>query len=310
MSVICGHTLFFVAFSLFILISLEDSLFLCAEIEDRRMIQQIQQATKRFIAPGGWFSMNYPQAWSEFEDGEGSFLFYNPEVWNGNFRISAFRGNSAYAEANRQNELCQQPGAKLVSVGPWHCAYSQEEFQEEEHDYTTHWWVTGEGDLAIECSFTVLRGESIAPAQEVLASVEIRDLQKKYPAEVIPVRLSEIWQIDEAYAFIEHEVKNRFSLDFQGLEEDLPNLQRLIDEAGWSKKKRDSWIALGIALCVILTNELDGYEWRTLVDGNREAPLLVHPESGVEIDPLKLVWSKVKAGQSVDMEQTLNSLTC
>ena len=51
---------------------------------------------KKFISPGAWFSMNYPSDWNEFEDGEGSFLFYNPDVWTGNFRISAFKGNATY----------------------------------------------------------------------------------------------------------------------------------------------------------------------------------------------------------------------
>ena len=51
---------------------------------------------KKFISPGAWFSINYPSDWNEFEDGEGSFLFYNPDVWTGNFRISAFKGNATY----------------------------------------------------------------------------------------------------------------------------------------------------------------------------------------------------------------------
>ena len=259
--------------------------------------------SKRFIAPGGWFAMSYPAAWNEFEDGEGSFLFYNPDLWDGNFRISAFRGNSAYAEANLQNELRQRPAAQLVRVGEWRCAYSTEELEEHGVAYTTHWWVTGMGDLSIECSFTVKRGESIEQARAVVASLEIRDLQQKYPAEIIPVRLWEIWQIDEAYATLEHEVKSRYALDFQGTEEDIPQLQRLMDEAGWSRKKRDSWIAVGMVLCVILANEIDGYEWRTLVDGNREAPVLQRLADGSVIDPLKLVWSRVKAGEPVQLEE-------
>ena len=76
--------------------------------------------------------MHYPAAWSEFEDGEGSFLFYNPDVWDGNFRISAFRGNSAYAEANLRNELRERPSAQLVQVGAWRCAYSMEELEQEQ----------------------------------------------------------------------------------------------------------------------------------------------------------------------------------
>ena len=65
---------------------------------------------KKFISPGAWFSMNYPSDWNEFEDGEGSFLFYNPDVWSGNFRISAFKGKAGYGkEAIRQDPcLCRE----------------------------------------------------------------------------------------------------------------------------------------------------------------------------------------------------------
>ena len=53
----------------------------------------------KFISPGGWFSIELPQTWNEFEDTAESFLFYNPEKWVGNFRISAFRDKSdKYAE--------------------------------------------------------------------------------------------------------------------------------------------------------------------------------------------------------------------
>ena len=60
---------------------------------------------KKFISPGAWFSMNYPSDWNEFEDGEGSFLFYNPDVWTGNFRISAFKGNASYGKDAIRQEL-------------------------------------------------------------------------------------------------------------------------------------------------------------------------------------------------------------
>lgn len=41
----------------------------------------------KYISPGGWFSLEYPMGWHEFEDTEESFLFYNPDRWTGNFRI-------------------------------------------------------------------------------------------------------------------------------------------------------------------------------------------------------------------------------
>ena len=45
----------------------------------------------KYISPGGWFSLEYPATWCEFEDTEETFLFYNPNKWSGNFRISAYK---------------------------------------------------------------------------------------------------------------------------------------------------------------------------------------------------------------------------
>ena len=61
--------------------------------------------------------MNYPSDWNEFEDGEGSFLFYNPDVWTGNFRISAFKGNATYGRDAVRQELKENESASLVKVG-------------------------------------------------------------------------------------------------------------------------------------------------------------------------------------------------
>ena len=60
-------------------------------------------------------------------------------------------------------------------------------------------------------------------------------------------------------------------------------------------KKKEEWLAIGITVCAILANEVDGMEWKTLIDGNREAPVLQYKDR--TIDPMKLVWSKVKAGE-------------
>ena len=90
---------------------------------------------KKFISPGAWFTMIYPSTWSEFEDGEGSFLFYNPDVWTGNFRISAFKADAAargsinYGREAVKQELKDNPSASLVKVGRLECAYSKEMFQ-------------------------------------------------------------------------------------------------------------------------------------------------------------------------------------
>ena len=124
----------------------------------------MEQQGNKFISPGGWFSMIYPNDWSEFEDGEGSFLFYNPEKWTGNFRISAYKpsgkeaGNMDYGREFVKLELKENSAASLVTVGRLECAYSKEMFLEEEAYYVTHTWITGIRDVAFECSFTVPKG--------------------------------------------------------------------------------------------------------------------------------------------------------
>lgn len=259
---------------------------------------------KKFISPEAWFSMIYPSVWNEFEDGEGSFLFYNPDNWTGNFRISAYKidasptGNGMkYGMSLVQRELDENSSATLVTVGLLKCAYSKEMFQEDGIYYTTHIWITGIDNVAFECTFTVAKGGDITEAEKVIASLAVRKDGQKYPAELIPIRLCEIYEVNEAYEWVVDAVKKQQKKDFQGVEEDLPKIQELIDSGGFPVKKRDSWLALGITVCVILVNEVEGMEWMTLIDGNREAPVLCYKDSGKMIDPMKLVWSKIKAGE-------------
>ena len=76
--------------------------------------------TKKYISPGGWFSLQYPDTWNEFEDEEGSCLFYNPEKWSGNFRISVFKDASpTYAKEVISDELRQKTRAQKVKIGEW-----------------------------------------------------------------------------------------------------------------------------------------------------------------------------------------------
>ena len=263
---------------------------------------------KKFISPGAWFSMVYPADWNEFEDGEGSFLFYNPNEWTGNFRISAYKGNTTYGKEAVEQELKENTSAALVKVGRLDCAYSKEMFEEEGVYYTSHLWVTGIDDVAFECSFTVRKGGAAAEAENIIASLETRRANRKYPAEIIPVRLSEIYRINEAYEWVSTTVKEQLKKDFQGQEEDIANMQQIMDSGSIGAKKKEAWLALGITLCVILANEVDGLEWRTLIDGNREDPVLLNLAGDTVIDPMKLVWSKVKAGETCNLADVYKNL--
>lgn len=74
------------------------------------------------------------------------------------------------------------------------------------------------------------------------------------------------------------------------------------------RQEKEVWLSLGITLCVILANEVDGLEWRTLIDGNREAPVLTSVAGDTVIDPMKLVWSKVKAGEPCNLAEVYRNL--
>lgn len=119
----------------------------------------MEMSTKKYISPGGWFSLRYPETWNEFEDEEGSFLFYNPEKWVGNFRISVFKDTSlSYANEVLADERKWNTSAQDVKVGSWKCVYSCENFTESGEDYVTHLWMTGSLDTVAECSFSTLPG--------------------------------------------------------------------------------------------------------------------------------------------------------
>lgn len=262
---------------------------------------------KKFISPGAWFSMTYPAKWNEFENSEDTFLFYDPVNWTGNFRISAFKKEPKFADAKYfgkdsvENELKTNTSASLIKVGRYNCAYSKEMFMEENTYYVSHFWVVDAGNIAFECSFTVPKGGAVADAEKIIQSLEVRIDGQKYPAEVIPIRISEINLVDEAYEWTVATVKKQLKKDFQGIEEDLAKMQTVMDSGNFSPKQREAWMAFGIAVCVILTNEIEGFEWMTLIDGNREAPVLQYAPTKQVIDPMRLVWSKVKAGELCDV---------
>ena len=130
---------------------------------------------KKFIAPGAWFSMTYPADWNEFEGGEDSFLFYNADDWDGNFRISAFRGEQAdYGQATVREELKKSRRAQAVMVGDFPCAYSCEIFTEEGETYENH------QDLVVCSFFLLLCRTSLCPTQHTL-SLPIEEQLVSYP---------------------------------------------------------------------------------------------------------------------------------
>ena len=253
----------------------------------------------KFISPGGWFSLECPAAWSEFEDTEESFLFYNPNKWGGNFRISAYK--DAAKDYGRQciaYELKNNPTSCAVKVGEWDCAYSAETFQEEGAWYTTHIWVTGKGDISFECSFTVAKGGERTPAEGIIRSLKVRT--GKEGQEIIPIRVLEIGEVNAAFEWVSTTVKKTQTKDFTSQEEDIEKLQKLVDGGKIQANQRTAWENLGLAFGIILENEMDGMTWVTIVDGSKEYAALQFAD--LLINPATLVWNKIKAKQPCDLK--------
>lgn len=257
----------------------------------------------KYIAPGSWFSLEYPSDWREFEDTENSFLFYNPDKWCGNFRISAFMGeNRNYARECIDYELKQAPGTCKVKVGNWECVYSTENFQENGVWYTSHLWVTGKDAISVECSFTVQKGESMKAAEEIIASLWIRGEGDKPLHEVIPVRVLEIDVINECFDWAVSTVKKQLTKDFTSSEADVQSIQKVIDSDKFNKSQLQAWERFGIAFGAILVNEMDGMDWVTVIDGQKEFPALRFAGTELMVYPLSLIWEKVRRGEICDLK--------
>lgn len=253
----------------------------------------------KFIAPGGWFSLEYPAGWSEFEDSEETFLFYNPNQWNGNFRISAYKGETKdYAAQCVSYELENNPTSNEVNVGDWKCAYSAETFQESGAWYTTHIWVTGKKDICLECSFTVAKGSDRKPAEGIIRSLALRS--GKEAREIIPIRVLEIGEVNAAFEWASTTVKKTLTKDFTSQEADIQKLQQLVDGGKIQANQRNAWENIGLAFGTVLENEMDGLEWVSVIDGRQEYAALQFGD--LLVDPAYMVWSQVKGGQKVDLK--------
>lgn len=260
--------------------------------------------TKKFISPNAWFSFEYPVEWTEFADEQGTFLFYNAGVWDGNFRVSAYRGGNNYGEEVLNEELKHDKKAKTVSIGGKKTIYTTHEFEEDNVSYVSHNYLVVEDCMAFECSFTTYKEATTEVVDTIIKSIEIRKDGVKYAPELIDIRLNEIDFINDCYEWVVSSVKKKYAVSFEGEEKDIAILQQFADSGDIGKKKRDEWIAVGITLCVIITNEVEGTEWRTLIDGNREDAVLMY--KGKMIDPMKLAWSKIKNGLPLNLEEEYN----
>ena len=234
---------------------------------------------KKFISPGSWFAFDYPEEWFEFSEEADCFLFYNPEKWDGNFRISAYRDASSSFGDSMMRQALKASGAKLSKVGHWETIYSAESFTEQLVEYVTHRWTIGCGQTCVECSFTeeAQSGKAFGMVNALIASLEILQPRDTFHNQYIPVRVSEVDLIESCYATIEELGMKIFKERFRDFDYNVRLLQKLSQRAELTEQLgTDAGAVMGVVLCALLTESVDGLEWNTYVNGKVEAPVLMY----------------------------------
>ena len=234
---------------------------------------------KKFISPGSWFAFTYPEEWFEFSEEADCFLFYNPEKWDGNFRISAYRdASSSFGDATMHQAL-KASGAKLSKVGRWETIYSAESFTEQLVEYITHRWTIGCGQTCVECSFTeeVQSGKALGMVNALISSLEILQPRDTFHNQYIPVRVSEVDLIESCYATIEELGMKLFKERFRELDYNVRLMQKIAQRPELTKQLgTDAGAVMGITLCALLAESIEGLEWNTYINGKVEAPVLMY----------------------------------
>lgn len=69
-----------------------------------------------------------------------------------------------------------------------------------------------------------------------------------------------------------------------------------------------AWENFGIAFGTILVNEMEGMEWVTVIEGQKEYPALQFMCSDMVLDPAALVWGKAKKGLPCDLKSEFRKI--
>ena len=232
---------------------------------------------KKFISPGSWFSFAYPEEWFEFSEEADCFLFYNPEKWDGNFRISAYRDASSSFGDTMMRQALKVSNARLSKVGRWETVYSTESFTEQLVEYVTHCWTIGCGQTCVECSFTAPVEGHLGIVNAIIASLEILQPRDTFHNQYIPVRVSEVDLIESCYATIEELGMKLFKERFRDFDYNVRLLQKIAQRPELSKQLgTDAGAVMGVVLCTLLSESIEGLEWNTFVNGKVEDPVLMY----------------------------------
>ncbi|WP_169337681.1 DUF3805 domain-containing protein [Segetibacter koreensis] len=137
---------------------------------------------KTFTSEDGWYSLNLPPEWEEYDDEkESTHAFFNAKSWTGNFRITTLHWdtlndtNEDKASQLVAEDVEENQGAILTKVNGFDCAHYKNETEDEDGVFVIYYWVFGKDlDLFI-CSFTIAKKQEGTHENDVELKI-VRDI--------------------------------------------------------------------------------------------------------------------------------------
>jgi hypothetical protein len=125
-----------------------------------------------------------------------------------------------------------------------------------------------------------------------------------------PLDGSEWSLLREQVATIQALVTRRFGAGkFEETADDLPALQRIIDDKLWDESQEDDYRALGSAFGNVIA-KVCAFEWVAESDGRggRQPALLLKMTKALVVQPQKMILDRVARGEEVDLAQLLEDV--
>jgi hypothetical protein len=137
----------------------------------------------KFTSAAGWFSTSLPDNWSEYDDDEGTYAFFNTDKWSGNLRITPNKWENSpdIASTIIAGELKNNPKAVATKIGKWDAAFFSQKGSDETLNY---FWTTGTQNYIFICSFSVdmeflgtdAHNKELSVVETILGNIEINQV--------------------------------------------------------------------------------------------------------------------------------------
>jgi len=112
---------------------------------------------KHFESSKGWFELDYPGHWTQFDEEDGTYLFMDDDDWKGNLRITAMRIENdkepGRIKRNLREQLEEKRGSKMIRLGDMDAVYWTKEVEQDGASLFVYNWTTGDNGTLLICSF-------------------------------------------------------------------------------------------------------------------------------------------------------------